>query len=299
MAAPHVLDGLPRFDLGEGPRWDVETQTLSFVDITGQAIHRLSPAIGRQTRIDTGALAGFALLDTQGHVIAGLCDGIYDLGYDGTDRRLVARPDMHPENRFNDAGVDPRGRLWAGTMHSAASRDREPTGALYRVDAGRLFTFATGIGIANGLGWSPDGGTMYFAETHLGTVWAYDYDLATGTPSNRRALAQVDIEVGVPDGLTVDACGFVHVAIWRGARINVYAPDGSLDEVIAMPVPSATSCCFGAEDLRTLYITTDGRRLSGEGPDDPLPGRILALRRDVPGMPCPRMRPLDDGDATP
>ena len=280
-------------ELGEGPRWDVATQTLLFVDITGQAIHRVAPPTGAVETLETATEVGFAVLDTRGHIIAGLGDGIYDFARDGSDRRLLVRPDMHPENRFNDAGCDPRGRLWAGTMHADASRDREPSGALYRLDADGLFTFATDIGIANGLGWSPDGATMYFAETHLGTIWAYDYDLATGMPSNRRALASVDIDIGVPDGLTVDARGYVHVAIWRGARINVYAPDGHLDEVIAMPVPSATSCCFGDKDLRTLYITTDGRRLSGERPDDPLPGRILALRRDVPGLPCPRMQTLD------
>ena len=293
MTAPVAVQHLSSCELGEGPRWDVATQTLIFVDIAGHAIHRFTPATGAMTSFATDAPPGFAVLDTRGHIIAGLGDGIYDLGRDGTGRRLFVQPAMHAENRFNDAGVDPRGRLWAGTMHADASRDRAPTGALYRVEAGCLLTFATGIGIANGLGWSPDGGTMYFAETHLGTVWAYDYDLATGTPSNRRAFAEVALDIGVPDGLTVDARGYVHVAIWRGARINVYAPDGSLDEVIAMPVPSATSCCFGEEDLRTLYITTDGRRLSGERPDDPLPGRVLALRRDAPGSPCPRMRPLD------
>ena len=281
-------------ELGEGPRWDAATQTLTFVDIAGYAIHAFRPATGALKSVATDAPPGFAVLDTRGHLIAGLGDGIYDLGRGGTDRRRLARPAMHPENRFNDAGVDPRGRLWAGTMHADASRERVPTGALYRIDPGGPVTFATDIGIANGLGWSPDGGTMYFAETHRGIVWAYDYDLATGTPSNRRALAEVAIDIGVPDGLTVDARGFVHVAIWRGARINVYAPDGRLDETIAMPVPSATSCCFGDEDLRTLYVTTDGRRLSGERPDDPLPGRVLALRRDAPGSLCPRMRPLDD-----
>ena len=291
--APTPLFDLPRCDLGEGPRWDVATQTLIFVDITGQAIHRVAPSSGAVETFATDAVTGFALLDERDRLVAGLGDGIHTFHPGSGERRLLARPDMHRENRFNDAGCDPRGRLWAGTMHTAASRDRAPTGALYRVDAGGLFTFATGIGIANGLGWSPDGGTMYFAETHLGTVWAYDYDLATGTPSHRRALALVDIDIGVPDGLTVDSRGRVYVAIWRGARINVYAPDGHLDEVIAMPVPSATSCCFGDADLRTLFITTDGRRLSGESLDDPLPGRILALRRDVPGQPCPRMRPLD------
>ena len=235
------------------------------------------------------------MLDERGCFIAGLGDGIFALDAGAPHRHLIARPNMHPENRFNDAGCDPRGRLWAGTMHTDADRDRAPTGALYRLDPGGLVSFATDIGIANGLGWSPDGTIMYFAETHLGTIWAYDYDVSTGTPSNRRVLAEVPLDVGVPDGLTVDSAGRVLVAIWRGARINVHASDGALERAIPMPVPCATSCCLGGPDLRTLYITTDGRRLCGEAAGDPLPGRLLALEWDVPGLPCPRMRPLDDG----
>ncbi len=294
MTSPRALYDLPRCDLGEGPRWDGVTQALVWVDITGHAIHRFAPATGRVESVATGAPTGFAVLDERGRLIAGLGGGIYRLEPASSHRRLLARPDMHPENRFNDAGCDPRGRLWAGTMHVEASRDRAPSGALYRLDPAGLVPFETDIGIANGLGWSPNGATMYFAETHRGTIWAYEYDLDTGTPSRRRVLAEVPVEVGVPDGLTVDSAGRVHVALWRGGRINVYAPDGRLDEVIAMPVPSPTSCCFGGADLRTLFITTDGRRLSGECADDPLPGHLFALERDVPGLPCPRMRWFGD-----
>ena len=292
MMQPRSVLELPICTLGEGPHWDVETQALVFVDIAGHAIHRFAPATGTHSQIDTGVEAGFVLLDTRGHLIAGIGDAIFDLGCDGRERTLLARPDMHPENRFNDAGCDPRGRLWAGTMHRDASRDREPTGALYRIDPAGPVAFATGIGISNGLGWSPAGTTMYFAETHRGVVWAYDYDLETGAPSNRRAFAEVDPAIGVPDGLTVDSAGRVLVAIWRGTRINVYAPDGTLERAIAMPVQSATSCCLGGADLLTLYITTDGRRLSGEAPEDVLPGRVLQLDWDVPGLPSPRLRPL-------
>jgi len=296
---PTPLLDLPRMQLGEGPCWDVATQRLIWVDIAGQAIHRHDPDTGVVESIAAGAPTGFALLDETGRLIAGLGDGIFEMDFGSSRRRLIARPDMHPENRFNDAACDPRGRLWAGTMHCQASRDREPTGALYRLGAGGLEPFETEIGIANGLGWSPDGTTLYFVETHRGTIWAYDYDLATGTPTSRRVFAEVPVDIGVPDGLTVDAAGHVLAAVWRGARINVYAPDGRLVEVIAMPVPSATSCCFGGADLRTLFITTDGRGRSGEDPADPLPGHLFALQRDVPGLPCPRMRPLDSGGAAP
>ena len=216
--APAPLLDLPACELGEGPWWDAATGTLYLVDISGRAIHSWTPATGCHARLDAGGEPGFALLDEAGRLIAGIGDGIFALEPGSGRRELVARPDMHPQNRFNDASCDPRGRLWAGTLHAEASRDREPTGALYRLDAAGFAPFATGIGIANGLGWSPDGTTMYFAETHRGVVWAFDYDLETGEPTNRRAFAEVPRDVGVPDGLTVDSDGRVLVAIWRGAR---------------------------------------------------------------------------------
>ena len=135
--APTPLFDLPRCELGEGPRWDAATQSLLFVDITGQAIHRVAPSSGAVETFATDAVTGFALLDERGRLVAGLGGSIHALDLGSDKRRLLARPDMHPDNRFNDAGCDPRGRLWAGTMHTDASRAREPTGTLYRVETVR------------------------------------------------------------------------------------------------------------------------------------------------------------------
>ena len=291
MDRPRAIENLPRCDLGEGPWWDVETQMLYWVDISGHKIHRWAPPRAQTETHDTGTSVGFVVLDEAGRMVAGLGDGIYEMEFGTPHRRLLARPDMHRENRFNDAACDPRGRLWAGTMHSEASRDRPPTGALYRHEAGDFATLETGIGICNGIGWNPAGTIMYFADTHAGTIWAYDYDLETGHAMDRRPFATVPIDIGVPDGLAVDTAGRVFVAIWRGARLNVYAPDGALAETIPMPVPHATSCCFGGADLRTLYITTMARGLSQEAlATYPLSGCLFELTVDVPGLPCARMR---------
>ena len=200
---------------------------------------------------------------------------------------------MHGANRFNDAACDPRGRLWAGTMHAQATRDMAPTGALYRHAVDRLEVVEADVAISNGIGWDPSGRIMYFADTHGGTVWAYHYDLGTGLATDRRPFAQVPVAVGVPDGLAVDAAGRVFVAVWRGARLNVYAPDGSLDAVVAMPVPHATSCCFGGADLRTLYISTSRRGLTeAEMARHPDSGLLFALPVEVPGLPSTPMAPV-------
>ncbi len=292
MPSPTALDALPRADLGEGPWWDADGQRLYWVDITGCRIHRWHPSSGRCDTHEVENSVGFALLDRCGRVVAGIGDAICELEFGGSHVRCLARPDMHGDNRFNDASCDPRGRLWAGTMHVRASRDLPPTGALYRHTASGLEVVEPGIGISNGLGWDPAGRTMYFADTHGGTVWAYDYDLDTGSATNRRPFARVPVEVGVPDGLTVDGAGRVFVAVWRGARLNVYASDGTLDAVIAMPVPHATSCCFGGADLRTLFISTSRRGLSeAEMARYPQSGLLFAMAADVPGLPSTPMAP--------
>uniref|UniRef100_UPI0015754D49 EAL domain-containing protein n=1 Tax=Sphingomonas bacterium TaxID=1895847 RepID=UPI0015754D49 len=136
------------------------------------------------------------------------------------------------------------------------------------------------VTLANGLGWSPDGGTMYFSDTHAGTIWAYDYDIATGAIADRRAFATVPVEEGVPDGLTVDAAGRVVVAIWRGGRLDVHAPNGAREASIPVPVRNPTSCAFGDADLRTLYVTT----MPSSGEDDPRSGSLFATTMDVPGL---------------
>ena len=292
MASPRPLAHLPRCDLGEGPLWDIETGRLYWVDISGQRIHRWAPGGACETH-ETDTTVGFVVLDEPGRLVAGLRDGVYELEFGTPHRRLLARPDMHPENRFNDGACDPRGRLWAGTMHVEASRDRKPTGALYRHVAAGLEMVERDIGISNGIGWSPSGTTMYYAETHRGIVWAYDYDLGTGRAYNRRVFAEVPIDIGVPDGLAVDTAGRVYVAIWRGARLNVYASDGTLDAMIAMPVPHATSCCFGGADLLTLYITTMARGLTPQDlASHPFSGCLFELAVDIPGVSCARMRSL-------
>jgi sugar lactone lactonase YvrE len=252
-----------------------------WVDIVGQALHRYDPETCRGATHLVSDAIGFVVLADNGRLVAGIGGGLFETPME----TALVRPSMREANRFNDGKCDPHGRLWAGTMHRDANRDREPTGALYRWRDGGLEAVETRISLANGLGWSPSGDTMYFSDTHQGTVWAYDYDIALGEARNRRAFAIVPFELGVPDGLSVDAGGRVYVAIWRGARINVYAPNGALEATLVLPVRNPTSCCFGGADLKTLFVTT----MPSSNEDDPRSGCLFAFGVEEPGRPSVRM----------
>ena len=280
-----LLDHLPRSGLAEGPVWDADAGRLLWVDIVGRTIHRYDPGTGQGASHTVSDMVGFAVIGTDGRLVAGIGNGLYDLAFGEPCETLLARPSMHEQNRFNDGKCDPRGRLWAGTMHRDANRDRDPSGALYRWRQGVPEIVEARVSLANGLGWSPSGDTMYFSDTHRGTVWSYDYDMAAGVASNRRAFAVVPLDLGVPDGLAVDSAGHVFVAIWRGSRINVYSPSGALETAVPVPVLNPTSCCFGGPELKTLFVTT----MPSSNEEDPRSGCLFACDVDQPGQPTARM----------
>ncbi|WP_236020606.1 SMP-30/gluconolactonase/LRE family protein [Devosia sediminis] len=146
-------------------------------------------------------------------------------------------------NRFNDAKCDRRGRFWAGSMALDASA---PSGSLYCIEPdGTYRRVDTGFTVSNGMDWSPDDKSMYFADSAQGCVFVYDFDLERATVSNRRPLITIPAVEGKPDGLTVDAEGVIWVAVWDGWSVRRYAPDGRLDRIVVVPVPRPSSCCFG------------------------------------------------------
>jgi sugar lactone lactonase YvrE len=194
-----------------------------------------------------------------------------------------------PHNRFNDGAIDSRGRFWAGTMNTSGAR--QPEGSLYRLDPdGSLHTMETGIYISNGIGWSPDDTIMYYTDTPRDTIYAYDYDAASGAISNRRIFVQTAADQpGHPDGLTVDSEGYVWSAFWEGARIVRYTGSGQVDQVIQLPALRPTSCAFGGPNLDELYITSSGEAI----PTDqqalyPFNGDLFRLKTDVKGLPMYR-----------
>lgn len=284
MKAELLNSALPACELGEGPHWDAKTGHLYWVDIMGQKIHRYHLESGAQTSSPTPATVGFAVLNRANKFITGLGDTICKQDFETGATSELAKPDMHADNRFNDGKVDPRGRLWAGTMHREKANDLA-TGSLYRFDSRGLVKFETNIHIANGMGWSPDHKTMYFTDTVRKVIWQYDFDMESGTPMNKRVFREFS-GPGRPDGLAIDTQGRILSAQWPGWGVEIFTAGGKPDGRIELPVPQVSSCAFGGPDMKTLFITTAYEGMSKDHlKEAPLSGQVFAVRMDIPGMP--------------
>jgi sugar lactone lactonase YvrE len=273
--------------LGEGPLWWPERQALLFVDIKRPAILCWSEA-GGTAAWPMPSEVGCIVHRRGGGLLAAVREGIAAVTLDPLSVELV-RPlegDL-PGNRFNDGKCDPQGRLWVASMDDAILA---PSGAVWRVGhdlAARRM--AGGHIVGNGFGWSPDGRTMYFTDSENRVIVAYDFDGADGTIANRRTFATVAPEAGYPDGLTVDAEGGVWSAHWDGWRITRYRPDGTVDQVVEMPVPRPTCLAFGGPDLDRLYVTSASIGLTADQlADAPLSGGLFEVAAGVRGRAEPR-----------
>jgi sugar lactone lactonase YvrE len=278
-----ALRGQP--ELGEGPTWDVGTGTLIWIDIMGSEVHRFRPGTGTDQVTPLPQHVGAAKPRTNGGLVLNLRDGIGLLEPGGDLRWLVywARDGM----RGNDAGVDPAGRLWAGTM-----RYDQATGGgfLARVEpTGRSTVVLPSVSISNGVGWSPDEQRMYYVDTPTRRVDVFDYDTATGSATNRRLFAEFAPDGGVPDGLCVDAAGGVWVADNGGGQVRRYTDAGELDQVIEVPAKQVTACCFGGDDYSDLYVTTGREHFTeADAEAQPLAGCLFVARGVAEGLATPR-----------
>ena len=219
-----------------------------------------------------------------GGYVAALQDGFYTLSDDGRTELIAPVEADDPSTRMNDGETDPQGRFWAGTMGWAA----EPNaGALYRLDPGGTVTrMLDDVTISNGLGWSPDGRTMYYADTVTSSRGPLRLRPVSGDIKNRREFVTVRHGGGRPDGLTVDSEGAVWVATWPGYGVHRYLPDGTLDAVIPLPVSNVSSIELGGPDLRDAFITTAWELLTEEEhAAQPLAGSLFRTRVNVPGIP--------------
>ncbi len=254
-----VVDASAR--IGEGPVWNARDQTLDWVDITGQTLHRFSPAAETDASIAVGRdIGAFAHRRGGGFVLA-LQGGFALLDDDaGTWSMLGEVESGAVDVRLNDGKCDRHGRFWAGTLAYSAERGR---GVLYRLEpSGDVVTVMRHLSISNGMDWASDDRTMYFIDSFAGGVDAFDFDLETGELTNRRQIAAVEWDETSPagltiaDGMTVDAEDHLWVAIFGAGEVRRYAPSGELTQVIELPVPGVTSCAFGGEDMADLYITS-------------------------------------------
>ena len=279
----HILAVQDR--LGEGPMWSPEEQALYWVDIVNHRIHRLYPGTGKHESFDVGLPVAVLALRASGGLVTATANGF--ALWDPQTRALefITNPEAdRPQNRFNDGAVDSQGRFWAGTMNG--DDNAAPDGCLYRLDPdGSVHKMEEGLAVANGTAWSPDERTMYLTDTFRRVIWAYDYDAASGTISNRRPFVRVPEEEGFPDGHTVDSEGCVWGAHWGGSEVTRYDPTGKVDRKIRLPVQNVTSCVFGGENLDDLYITTAWYGMSDEEREkQPLAGDLFRVKVGIKGI---------------
>lgn len=279
----HVLSVQAR--LGEGPLWDPSEGVLDFVDIEGDCYHRYNPATGAHERVDVGLPIGALALRQKGGLVLATRDGFAFWDPVAGRRTPIADPEAHKAHaRFNDGAVDGRGRFWAGTMGDGEQN------SLYRLDSDlRVKVMETGVGVSNGIGWSPDQKTMYYTDSPRQVIYAYDFDPDSGELSHRRLFVLSRGERGFPDGLAVDSEGFVWSARWEGWKVTRYDPQGRVEREIELPVERVTSCAFGGPNLDELYITTAWTGLNdAQRTQQPLAGDLFRVRVGIKGMPPSR-----------
>jgi sugar lactone lactonase YvrE len=279
--------------LGESPFWHPLEQRLYYCDIAGRQLLCFDPRDGRLQRWDLDSEPGAIAPVADGRLLVAQRSGIgcFDPA-SGRVEPIAAAPYDPRAQRFNDGKCDAQGRFWVGTI----VEPREPAlGTLQRLSGGALQQQLDGVSVSNGLEWSPDGRTMYWADSHAGTVQAFDFDPEGGTLSRRREFARFarrgagaerDDYMGVPDGAAMDCAGCYWVAMYDGQRVLRISPHGQILRQVYLPVRCPTMPAFGGHDLRTLYITSAREhRPEAELAAPPLAGCVLALDVDVPGLP--------------
>ncbi len=279
--------------LGESPLWSPLEQAFYWVDISGRTLWRHDGGSGapQQWRLPQ-ALGCIALGAQPGRLLAALQDGVYalSLGEGEPQLALLADAPHGSDMRFNDGRCDRQGRFWVGSLHepTGPKAAREPRGWLARLSLPEESTapwqppFQTGLLLANGLGFSPDGRRLYFSDSHASRacVWACDYDPERGQPGEPVPFIPA-LPTGRPDGAAVDAEGGYWICANDGAAVYRYTPQGRLDRRVDVPVRKPTMCAFGGPDMDLLLIT------SMRPPDarpGPLDGALFALRPGVAGL---------------
>ena len=243
-------------EIGEAPIWVPEESRLYWVDTEGRRAFSWRPSDGEARSYALSMPATALLRRRGGGWVAVTKEGLafWDQ-VSGVFEKIVDPVEGKPDLCFNDGAVDRSGRIVAGTMNFREHRRKD--GCVFALDTDlSLSTLDTGLSVANGIGFSADGGTMYVSEQFDGRVLAYDYDTKSGLATGKRVFAEVPAEEGLPDGVIVDAEGFVWNGRWGGSTIARYAPDGRLDRKYRLPVETGTCMAFGGDDLQDLYVTT-------------------------------------------
>ena len=273
-------------ELGEGALWAADERAVWFVDVLGQRLHRYQIETERHDSWPTPTRPGFVARSAWNGIIVGLAKGLYRFAPDTPRFELLAPVELdRPENRLNDGVVGPDGALWFGSKNEPETAG---TGAWYRWDgAGEPRRFDDGYVVTNGPSFSLDGRTLYHSDSVRRRILARSVSPG-GNVGDNSVFAEIEPGAGYPDGLTVDGDGCLWVALYAGAALRRYSPDGRVLDVVRFPCANVTKPSFGGLDGRTLYVTTAAAGLSDlERIQQPEAGGLFELRVPVPG-PAPR-----------
>ncbi len=281
---------------GEGPVWDADERALYWTDVTGQKLYRHDWAAGRHSLIHAGLKINGFRKNVPGGFVFSSSNGIFL--WDGADSvRPIALEVAGSKCQMNDCTADAAGRFIAGSQFYDADRAYEP-GKLISIDTnGCAIVLDEGFDLSNGLGFSPDGRTLYFTDSVARRIYAYDYDVTTGAATRRRVFVQVPGNEGIPDGLAVDAAGYVWSAQWYGSAVVRYDPDGKVERRIDVPAKQTSSLAFGGPELTDIFITSAAQ-------SEPMPcmppgydpvsgnfgGQLYHINLGIPGRIQPKAR---------
>jgi L-arabinonolactonase len=275
--------------LGEGTCWDPKAQCLWWLDIFAQRIYRYDPATGLSEAFSTPEAPGCLAVRERGGLVISMASGFVFFDPNTSVFESIIDPESElPETRFNDGKTDRQGRFWSGTMFDAPQQPMRKIGALYRLDVDRsCHRMIEGVGISNGLAWSPDGRKMYFTDSCGSKIWVWDFDPKSGGIENQQVFADLDFIHGIGDGATVDAEGCYWITVPFKGKVLRFDPSGKLMRTFELPTDVPTCCEFGGRELDVLYVTTATlRRSQSELAAHSHAGGLWAIDAGVKGMPA-------------
>ena len=277
--------------LGEGVQWDDEAESLWWTDIQSRLLYRYHLPSGRLSTFPTPErLCSFGFVENSTNLIVAFERGFALYNPVSGDTRWLARPDAVGHGvRFNDGKVDCLGRFWAGTMVEDDDPLNRPEGILYSFNNNfELYQHETGIGISNGICWSPDSTRLYFADSARRIIYSYDFERNSGMLDKRRIFVETG-HGAFPDGAEIDSDGCLWSAHWGAGRIVRYTPSGKTDAVLTLPVSQPTCVTFGGHGYELLFITS-AREGLGENilNEQPLDGNVFVFKVGVSGFPARR-----------
>ncbi|MBA3895688.1 MAG: SMP-30/gluconolactonase/LRE family protein [Sphingomonadaceae bacterium] len=274
--------------IGESPTWVANEAALYWIDVKAPALHRYIPETEAISSWPlTSDIGGFALLEGGGALVA-LREGLHRLDLENGGLTLLAPPPFDPALfRFNEAACDTQGRFWVGVMFDPLDGDPPAqAGCLHSfTQAGGLRPEPDAAELHNGMAWSADGHTFYLSHSNALEIFAFDYEVASGTLSNRRLFATIGEGLGIPDGAAIDTDGGYWCALHGGGRLRRFRADGSVDRDIHLPVSQPTMCAFAGRNLDTLFVTSASDKMSeAEKHREPLAGALFRLKPGEQGI---------------